>query len=54
MELTRLEGGMQMLGPRIGVHDGDCLACSRTLCCYTFCDVYILETCRLHDSWLQP
>ena len=30
MELTRLEGGMQMLGPRIGVHDGDCLACSRT------------------------
>ena len=26
MELPLLEGGMQMLGPRRGVHDGDCLA----------------------------
>lgn len=32
MELPLLEGGMQMLGPRMGVHDGDCLACSQTLC----------------------
>lgn len=28
MELPLLEGGMQMLGPRMGVHDGDCLACT--------------------------
>ena len=26
MELPLLEGGTQMLGPRMGVHDGDCLA----------------------------
>lgn len=27
MELPLREGGTQMLGPRMGVHDGDCLAC---------------------------
>ena len=50
MELTRLEGGMQMLGPRIGVHAGDCLACShapRSLLLCDFCDVHILVMCTL-------
>ena len=28
MELPLLEGGMQMLGPLKGVHEGDCRACA--------------------------